>query len=115
MSTILLGSFNRWIGWALGGLDRALNRGGDLARRLAGVATLLLVAGVALVGRENIVVCWCEERWRQLLTLMLARTQPGTFAGSIVRRCHEWSAPRQGSERGVQNAEVIPARLADDR
>jgi len=36
-----------WIGWALGGLDRALNRGGDLARRLAGVATLLLVAGVA--------------------------------------------------------------------
>lgn len=36
-----------WIGWALGLLDRTLNRGGDVRRRLAGIATLLIVAGAA--------------------------------------------------------------------
>ena len=36
-----------WIGGALRVLDRTLNRGGDLLRRLAGVATVLIVAGTA--------------------------------------------------------------------
>ena len=36
-----------WIGWQLRTLERGLNRGGDLARRIAGLATLLAVAGTA--------------------------------------------------------------------
>ncbi|WP_309646158.1 adenosylcobinamide-phosphate synthase CbiB [Phenylobacterium sp.] len=36
-----------WIGWALRQLDQTLNRGSGVARRLAGVATLLVVAGAA--------------------------------------------------------------------
>lgn len=36
-----------WFGWQLRALERGLNRGGDLARRIAGVATLLIVAGTA--------------------------------------------------------------------
>ena len=36
-----------WIGWALRRLDQTLNRGSGRARRLAGVATLLIVAGAA--------------------------------------------------------------------
>ena len=36
-----------WIGWQLRALERWLNRGGDLARRIAGVATLLIAAGSA--------------------------------------------------------------------
>ena len=36
-----------WIGWQLRALERRLNRGGDLPRRIAGVATLLIVAGTA--------------------------------------------------------------------
>jgi adenosylcobinamide-phosphate synthase len=36
-----------WIGWQLRALERALNRGGDLARRIAGLAALLIVAGSA--------------------------------------------------------------------
>lgn len=41
-----------WIGAALSFLDRRFNRGGDLARRLAGAAALAAVAGAAaLAGR----------------------------------------------------------------
>lgn len=36
-----------WIGWQLRALERGLNRGGDLPRRIAGLATLLIVAGSA--------------------------------------------------------------------
>ncbi|WP_332770135.1 adenosylcobinamide-phosphate synthase CbiB [Phenylobacterium sp.] len=36
-----------WIGGALSSLDRTLNRGGEVRRRLAGIATLLIVAGAA--------------------------------------------------------------------
>ncbi|MDP3747106.1 MAG: adenosylcobinamide-phosphate synthase CbiB [Phenylobacterium sp.] len=36
-----------WTGWALRGLDRTFNRGGDFGRRLAGLATLLIVVGAA--------------------------------------------------------------------
>ena len=36
-----------WIGWQLRALERGLNRGGDLSRRIAGLATLLIVAGSA--------------------------------------------------------------------
>ncbi len=36
-----------WIGWLLRALERRLNRGGDLARRIAGFVTLLIVAGSA--------------------------------------------------------------------
>ena len=54
----------------------------------------LLIAGVALVGRDNCVVCWCEERYRRVLALLLERTPPHTLAGMLVRRCHELSAPK---------------------
>lgn len=36
-----------WLAWEIRVLERALNRGSDLARRLAGMATLLVVAGGA--------------------------------------------------------------------
>lgn len=36
-----------WIGWQLHALERRLNHGGDLPRRIAGLATLLIVAGSA--------------------------------------------------------------------
>ena len=36
-----------WIGWQLHALERRLNNGGDLPRRIAGLATLLIVAGSA--------------------------------------------------------------------
>ena len=36
-----------WIGWQLRALERRLNQGGDLARRIAGFATLLIVTGSA--------------------------------------------------------------------
>lgn len=36
-----------WIGWQLRALEQRLNRGGDLPRRIAGSATLLIVAGTA--------------------------------------------------------------------
>ena len=36
-----------WIGWQLRALERWLNRGGDLARRIAGLATLLIVVATA--------------------------------------------------------------------
>ncbi|MET3525857.1 adenosylcobinamide-phosphate synthase CbiB [Phenylobacterium koreense] len=48
-----------WVGGALGLLDRWFNRGGDLARRLTGAVTLVIVAGgAALTGHAVARLDW---------------------------------------------------------
>ena len=61
-----------WIGAALGRLEAALNHGGDLRRRAAGILTLLLVAGAA--GLAGFLVDRFLQGWALILTIALAST-----------------------------------------
>jgi len=58
-----------WIGAALRRLNEALNRGGDAQRRLAGVLTLLLVAGAA--GSAGYLLDRFLQGWALILTIGL--------------------------------------------
>ncbi|WP_312163815.1 adenosylcobinamide-phosphate synthase CbiB [Phenylobacterium sp.] len=58
-----------WIGAALRRLDQALNRGGDLRRRFAGLLTLLLVAGAA--GGAGLLLDRFLQGWALILTIGL--------------------------------------------
>jgi adenosylcobinamide-phosphate synthase len=61
-----------WIGGGLRRLESALNHGGDLRRRLAGVVTLLLIAGAA--GGVGYLLDRFLQGWALILTIALAST-----------------------------------------
>ena len=58
-----------WIGWQLRTLERWLNRGGDLPRRLSGIATLLIVAGSA--AGVGLLLDHLLTRWAVILAALI--------------------------------------------
>ncbi|MBA4010655.1 MAG: cobalamin biosynthesis protein CobD [Phenylobacterium sp.] len=90
-----------WIGAGLRRLEAALNHGGDLRRRAAGVLTLMLVAGAA--GLAGLLLDRFLHGWAVILTIALA------FTGLAARSLYDHVA---AVSRALDPGANLPAARA---
>jgi adenosylcobinamide-phosphate synthase len=95
-----------WIAGALRGLEGRLNRGGALARRLAGVATLALVAGGAALAGYGFDRLLAGPAWGAALVAVIGSL------GLAARNLHDHAAV---VDRALAAGDLVAARDAVGR